>query len=237
MTGGIGAPAEAGDRTRTARGTTASEELSKHRRAIARRVAEAKATIPHLYARRSVDLDALERAGAGERTALTAAVVRACALALKRHPDLNSSYRDGGIERHERINVAIVVDGPDGPIAPTIFDAAEKSAEQIAGEVGELVRRAREGDLTSPALAGSTFTLTPPGGAEALDTIVAPGQGGSLSIGEPGDVAVVRDGSVSAGRRLTLSLSCDGRIVSAAEAGAFLSDLGESLEEPRLPRI
>lgn len=218
ITGERSAPAPGG---RTAKGETERRELSKARQAYARRVAEAKATIPHLYAREDVELT-----GAGEDELLDR-VIAACCRALREVPELNGAYRDAGIELHSRVNVGFVTPGPDGPLTPTLFDADHKPQAELASERAELTAAAAAGTLASPALAGGTFTVSAPATTAAVDPIVTGGQAAALSVSQPREEVVLRDGAPAAGRRARLALACDARIVLPAAAGSFLARVAE----------
>jgi pyruvate dehydrogenase E2 component (dihydrolipoamide acetyltransferase) len=208
ITGERSAPAPSG---RTAKGETERRELSKARQAYARRVAEAKATIPHLYARETVPL------AEGDAEPIDRAI-SACGRALREQPGLNSSYRDAGIEVHARVNVAFATPGPDGPLTPTLFDADRRPLSELAAERAELAAAARDGSLAAPALAGGTFTVSAPRGAAGIDPIVAGGQAAALSVSEPRPEATVH-----------LALACDARVVLPDEAAAFLDRVAELL--------
>lgn len=225
ITGEKPGPAPAG---RTAKGETERRELPKARQAYARRVAEAKATIPHLYAHEDVDLgdaDVLEGADG-----LLDRVIAACGRALRELPGLNAAYRDAGIELYSRVNVGFSTPGPAGPLLPTVFDADEKSVSEIASERTELASGAAAATLASPALAGGTFTVSATGAAPGVDPIVATGQAGALSVSSPRQAVVLRDGHPRAGRRVRLALGCDARVVLPDEAAGFLARIAELLE-------
>ena len=196
---GAGGPAAGGG----PRGTVESVELSRARQSAARRVAESKATIPHLY----LSAEAPARGRTLEPT-----LVRACALALREHPDLNGAYRDGRLERYSRVNVGVAV-AADGPLWPTVFDADAKDAAAIAAELGELKLRAEQGAITRAELSGATFTVSAvAGGATALVwPTIPPGQAAALAAG-----AVAEDGTAG------LVLACDERLADARAAGVFL---------------
>ena len=208
---------------RTAKGETERRELSKARQAYARRVAEAKATVPHLVAREDAEL------GDGDDELLDR-VIAACGRALRELPELNAAYRDAGLELHSRVNVGFVTAGPDGPLVPTLFDADRRPAAELAADRAELAASAAAGTLASPALAGGTFTVSAPAATAAVDPIVTGGQAAALSVSAPRDAVVVRDGQPGAGRRARIALACDARIVLPGEAAAFLGRVAELIE-------
>jgi pyruvate dehydrogenase E2 component (dihydrolipoamide acetyltransferase) len=223
ITGGLpSVPAATGT---TAKGETERRELSKPRQAYARRVAESKATIPHLYAREDVALG--QRVDGVE---LFDRVLAACGRALRELPELNAAYRDAGLELHSRVNVGFVTPGPESPLVPTLFDADLKTPGELASERSGLAAAAAAGTLASPSLAGGTFTVSAPAGVAEVDPIVAGGQAAALSVSAPRETVVLRDGGPAAGLSATLALACDARIVLPGEAAAFLGRVAELVE-------
>ena len=166
----------------------------------ARRVAESKATVPHLY---------LEVEAAGSPS--TAAVVRACALALRDHPRVNGAYRDGRFELYSRINIGVGAASQDTLVFPTIHDADRKEPGEIEAEIEALSDRAREGQITQPELSAGTFSLVDlrPQAIARATGVVRSGQAAQLVVG-----------TTPSGT--TLSLACDGRILQGAEPAEFL---------------
>jgi pyruvate dehydrogenase E2 component (dihydrolipoamide acetyltransferase) len=191
-----------------ARGDTRVEEPTPAEGAHARRVAEAKATVPHIYLDARVDSEPS-----------TAELVRACALALRSHPRLNGSYRDGRFELHSRVNVGVGVEAGGVLIYPVVADADKKDAGEIAAEVEELATQARQGTITQPGLSGATFSLADltGAGAERVAATVNRGQAALLAVGG------------APGRGRTLTIACDNRIVHAPDAAAFLGRVRELL--------
>jgi pyruvate dehydrogenase E2 component (dihydrolipoamide acetyltransferase) len=209
--------------TETARGRVERVEPSKAQRAVARRIAESKATAPHVYLEAEV------------RTAAAApeAIVRACALALREFPRLNGAYRDGAFETYSRINVGLAVEGPDAPVVVTVFDADGKAAAEIGAELAGLSERAAAGELTSPELAGGTFTVASAsfGSIRSFAAALHQGQAATLAFGPVTQRAMARDGEVVAAPALTATLSCDGRMIGADEAARFLDRVRALLED------
>jgi pyruvate dehydrogenase E2 component (dihydrolipoamide acetyltransferase) len=235
---------EDGGRTsapRGARGEVEAIEPSPQQRNYARRVAESKATIPHLYLRAEVDMGRCAELRERLRSELGEAapdylhmVVRAAGLALRAHPRLNAAYRDARFEFPSRVNVAFTVPAQGTTVMPVIHDADEQALGAIAARAAELVERARSGEITRPELSGATFTVASFGadGVDELVPAVVHGQGASLGAGAVREAALVRDGAVSAGLAMTLTLCCDQRLVQDAEGAAFLRRVRELLEEP-----
>ncbi|MBV9797503.1 MAG: 2-oxo acid dehydrogenase subunit E2 [Solirubrobacterales bacterium] len=208
---------------------------------IARRMAEAKATIPDFTLSTEVDMDAIVRlredqvdSGPVQIPTLNDFVVRACALALRRHPRVNASYREGRFELYERVNVGVAVATEDALLVPTVFDADTKSLGQIALETRALAERARAGKLAPSELAGGTFTISNLGmyGITEFVAVINPPQAAILAVGSLEDRAVLRDGAMKSSSRMKLTLTCDHRILYGADAAAFLQDVRTNLERP-----
>ncbi|CAB4913256.1 unannotated protein [freshwater metagenome] len=219
------------------RGTVTTIEPDRGEQQFARRVAEARATIPTITLRTTVDLELaeelLETSGAAA-PGITDIIVKAAALALADHPRLNGAYRDARFEQFERVNVAVLMPGPGAPLAPTILDADRKGLAEIAAEARALAGRVAAGTLASPELAGGTFTVWPsPGaGVRSLEPFVTPGQAAALAAGEPEARPVARDGQVVVRRMLDLDLAVDHRVITAPDAAAFLARVRAILEAP-----
>jgi pyruvate dehydrogenase E2 component (dihydrolipoamide acetyltransferase) len=167
-------------------------------------------------------------------------VVKACALALRAQPRANSSYRDGRLQLHSRVNIGVAVaTGPDAPqggtlIVPTVFDADTKSLGEIARETRSLAARVRDGSITPPELGGGTFTVSNLGmfGVHSFTAIINPPQAGILSVGQVERVPVVREEDIVARHRMSLTLACDHRILYGADAAGLLAHIRELLERP-----
>lgn len=216
-------------------------EYTRARQSMSRRIAESKATIPHIYLQVEADVTALlERRAAlradGDVPTVNDLVVKAAALALRSHPRVNATYRDGGLLFHSRINVGVAVDTEDGSLTPVITDADQKELGEIAAEVRGLSARARSGEITPPELAGATFSISNVGmlGITSSEPIVNPGQAAKLAVGAVTARPVVRAGEVVAGEVMTLDLSCDHRVLHGGEAARFLTEVRSNLEDPGL---
>ena len=226
----------------SAKGQTTVVELSRMQQAIARRMAESKATIPHFTIQTEVDMEAcvtlraeLKRLSAGTVVpTYNDMVVKACALALREHPRVNASYRDGALQLHSRVNVGVAVAAPDALIVPTVFDADEKSLGEIAREARALAERVRAGTITPPELGGGTFTVSNLGmyGVHSFTAIINPPQAAIMSVGAVEPRAVVLEGAVIARHTMTVTLGCDHRILYGADAAQFLARVRALLESP-----
>ncbi len=236
------APADA---VATAKGTATEIELNRLQQAVARRMAESKATIPDFSISLDVEMDAcvalradLKRlASAGTETApsYNDMVVKASALALREIPKANGSYRDGKLLLHSSVNVGVAVAAQDALVVPTVFDADVKALGEIARETRALAERVREQTITPPELGGGTFTVSNLGmyGIRSFTAIINPPQAAILSVGALEQRAVVdAAGGVAVRHMLSLTLVCDHRILFGAEAAQFLARVRELLEAP-----
>jgi pyruvate dehydrogenase E2 component (dihydrolipoamide acetyltransferase) len=165
-------------------------------------------------------------------------VIKAAALALRNHARVNSTYRDGGIELHSRINIGVAVDTEDGSLTPVVTDADDKPLDEITSEVRNLSARARSGEITPPEQAGATFAVSNLGmlGITSSEPVVNPGQAAKLAVGAVTSRPVVRDGDVRVGEVMNLDLSCDHRVLHGGEAARFLNEVKANLEDPELLR-
>jgi pyruvate dehydrogenase E2 component (dihydrolipoamide acetyltransferase) len=225
------------------KGETTVEELSRTQQTIARRMAESKATVPDFHVSTEVDMAAavavreqLKVLATDEHPApsYNDFVVKAAALALREFPRANGAYKDGRFELYERVNVGVAVAAEDALIVPTIFDADRKSIGEVALESRALAARVRSGAITPPELSGGTFTVSNLGmfGVTEFTAIVNAGQAGILAVGALRDVPVVVDGAVVPGKRMTLTLVSDHRILYGADAAQVLARIRALLESP-----
>lgn len=213
-----------------ARGRSQAVEPTRAQRAVARRAAEARATIPDLELGAEVDIEhALATCEQGSH-AVSAVLTRACALALREHPRANAGYRDGRFELYPRVNVGLLMADGDDVVAATVFDADTKSLAELTEVIAAL--RSRAGSLTQPQRSGATFTLAEHATAAVAWEVplVWSGQAAAVAAGGIRDAPVVRDRAVMPGRMMTLTLACDHRILYGAPAARFLERIKELLE-------
>lgn len=222
----------------TAKGAVTVVELARGQQAVARRMAESRATVPDFHVRTDVDMAAAVawrgmHPGDPAPT-LNDIVVKACGIALREQPRVNGAYRDGRFELYERVNVGVAVAVPDNLIVPTVFDADRRPLEEIAELTRELAARARSGAITPPELSGGTFTVTNLGmlGVTEFTAIINPPQAANLTVGSVRQRVVAVDGRPEVRPRMTLTLVCDHRILYGADAARFLSRVRELLEAP-----
>ncbi len=219
-----------------------SEEIkvSQMRKVIAKRLSESKFTSPHFY--ETVDIDMEHAIDAREKLnevsevkiSFNDIVVKACAVALRRHPYVNSSWMDDVIRKHGDVNVAVAVAIDEGLMTPVINHADKKNLRQISVETRELAELASDRKLQPEQMEGSTFTISNLGmfGIEEFTAIINPPNASILAVGAIRDVPVVKNGEVVPGKRMKVTLSSDHRIVDGAKAAEFLNTLRQLLENP-----
>jgi pyruvate dehydrogenase E2 component (dihydrolipoamide acetyltransferase) len=219
------------------------EPVSQMRKTIARRLTESKRDIPHYYLTVDVDVAPLLAARAainaelerdGQKVSVNDMLVKAVAMALRRRPAVNSSYRGDTIVRHGRVHVSVAVAIPDGLITPVVRDADAKGVAQIAAEVRELAARARDKRLQPEEFSGGTFTVSNLGmyGIEQFTAVINPPEGAILAVGTIRDEPVVAGGAVVPGQRMRMTMSCDHRVIDGAIGAEFLQVLTRMLETP-----
>jgi pyruvate dehydrogenase E2 component (dihydrolipoamide acetyltransferase) len=234
------APPSGGPAAVTAKGETEVVDLTRLQTVVARRMAEAKATAPEFQVQTEVVMDAavafraqVKEAGA-TAPSFNDLIVKAAAVALRRHPRANGSFRDGRLELYSRVNVGIAVASDDDLVVPTIFDADQRSLGAISSEARRLAERVRAGTITPPELSGATFTVSNLGmyGVTAITPVLNVPQAAILGVGAMRTV-LARDGVDVVDRALmTLTLTCDHRVLYGAGAAQFLSEIRALLEQP-----
>ncbi len=215
--------------------------LSKMRDAIARSMSFSKQNIPHVYLTAAVDMTGAARL----RTQLNAAlpdekisfndmVLKACAMALVKHPLMNASYTDAGIDVKQRINIGMAIALETGLVAPAILDADTLTLRAIAQATKALVARARDGKLSAEEYTGATFNVTNLGmyGVEEFTAIITPPQAAALAVGAVTPTPVVRDGEVQVADLMRITLSLDHRVADGAQGAEFLAEVRRLLEIP-----
>ncbi len=222
-------------------GTFEEEKLTPMRKAIGQRLQAAKTFIPHYYVRRSVQVDALVSVRdqldvTGIKVSLNDFIIRACALALRKHPKVNSGYNSVNqtIIRYQTIDVCVAVSMEDGLITPVIWHADHKNLGEISSEIRYLAKRAREGKLQPHEYKGGSFTVSNLGmfGVDEFSAVINPPQGAILAVGAVMDQAVIRGGKAVPGKVLNLVLSSDHRVIDGAVAAQFLQTVKLYLENP-----
>jgi pyruvate dehydrogenase E2 component (dihydrolipoamide acetyltransferase) len=161
-------------------------------------------------------------------------LIRACAVTLHAHTQVNSSWAGDHLVRHRDVNIGCAVATDKGLLVPVIRDADRKSLTEIAVEAHAFVKRARAGKLTPDELTGSTFTISNLGmyGIDHFTAIINPPEAAVLAVGAVQQEAVVHDGQLIAATRLKLTLSIDHRVLDGAAGAEFLQDLVDLIEHP-----
>jgi pyruvate dehydrogenase E2 component (dihydrolipoamide acetyltransferase) len=216
--------------------------LTSIRRISAQRLTESAAT-PHFYLTSVVNAEPLlavrtqlneQLSDSGAKVSVTDLLVRACAVALKTHPQVNASWGGDHLVRHARINIGVAVALEDGLIVPVIRDADRKRLSEIAAEAHALAQRARAGKLTPDEFSHGTFTISNLGmfGIDHFTAVINPPEAAILAVGAAREEAVVRDGQLVVGTTMKLTLSIDHRVLDGATAAGFLQDLVGLVERP-----
>jgi pyruvate dehydrogenase E2 component (dihydrolipoamide acetyltransferase) len=223
--------------------TGTRKPLSRIRQTIAQRMVNSKTTVPHFYITVAVEMDAALKLREQVNDALKAEnvkvsvndlIVRATAMALRRFPNLNSSFTGDAIEQHEQVHIGIAVALPTGLVTVTVRDADTKTLRQIAVEAGALATRARDGKAQPGDMGGQTFTISNLGmyGVESFVAIVNPPDAGILAVGASTPTPVVRDGQVTVRNIMHVTLSGDHRVTDGAEGAQFVNEVKRILENP-----
>lgn len=224
-------------------GTYEEKALSPMRKVIAQRLQQAKTFIPHIYVRQEIDAEALfqarEQLKAGNvKVTYNDFVVRACALALREHPEVNSGFDAAkqAILLFQTIDIAVAVTVDGGLITPIVRHADYKNLGEISMEVKELAARARNQKLSPEEYKGGSFTISNMGmfGVTDFAAIINPPQAAILAIGGIEECARVKNGEVLAGKRLFITLSADHRVIDGADAAKFIKTVQKYLENPAL---
>jgi pyruvate dehydrogenase E2 component (dihydrolipoamide acetyltransferase) len=217
-----------------------SAPVSRLWQIMAERVTQAWTTIPHFYLLREVNAAALTtwlaevRARAPEKITFTDLLVKLTASALGQHPRLNASWHDSVIALNREINIGIAVAFEDGLVVPVIRHSDSLGLGQIATRRIALVAKANTGKLSPDDIGGGTFTISNLGmyGVDAFNAIVNPPQAAILAVSRIADRVVPVNGQPAVQPMLTLSLSCDHRVVDGARGAQFLATLADLIENP-----
>jgi pyruvate dehydrogenase E2 component (dihydrolipoamide acetyltransferase) len=215
--------------------------LSAVARLMAERTTQSWTSVPHFFVVRDVDASALIAArenlkatiekSCGVRLTHTDLLVALVARALAKNPRLNSSWTAEGIRQNPEINIAVAMAVEDGVVAGVIHSAATAELGEIAIQRHDLSERARANKLRPADIAGATFTISNLGmhGVDAFTAVIVPPQAGILAVGRIAERVVPVNGQPTVRPMMTLTLSCDHRVVDGARAAAFLNDLGEEI--------
>ncbi|WP_293881482.1 MULTISPECIES: pyruvate dehydrogenase complex dihydrolipoamide acetyltransferase [unclassified Sphingobacterium] len=214
--------------------------VNQMRKTIARRLAESLFTAPHFYLTVSIDMDnaMAARAQINEvapvKVSFNDIVVKAVAVALKKHPAVNSSWQGDKIRFNEHTNIGVAMAVEDGLLVPVVRFADGKSLSHISAEVKDFAQKAKAKKLQPADWEGSTFTVSNLGmfGIDEFTSIINSPDGAILSVGAIQAVPVVKNGAVVPGNVMKVTLGCDHRVVDGATGAAFLQTLKSLVENP-----
>lgn len=217
------------------------QPLSQMRKAIARATSQSKAPVPHFYLTSEIEMEPADRLRAQfkqdrrSHPSITDLLIKAAALALTRHPEINASFMGDAIRRYASIDIGIAVGLDDGLITPVIRDCGAKSLETIVAESRALIERARNKRLQPNEYTGATFSISNLGMFEVENfiAVLMPPQAASLAVGAIREVPIVKDGAVTVGRCMKVTLSCDHRALDGVQGAEFLKTFKRILEHPQ----
>jgi pyruvate dehydrogenase E2 component (dihydrolipoamide acetyltransferase) len=217
--------------------------VSQMRKTIAKRLAESKFSAPHFYLTIAVDMtnamaarEAINKAVAPDKISFNDLVIKACAMALRQHPKVNSSWLGDRIRFNQHVHIGVAVAVEEGLLVPVVRFADGKTLRTIGAEVREYAQRAKAKKLQPQDWEGNTFTVSNLGmfGIDEFTAIINPPDSCILAVGAINAVPVVKDGAVVPGQVMKLTLSCDHRVVDGATGAAFLQTVQANLENPVL---
>jgi pyruvate dehydrogenase E2 component (dihydrolipoamide acetyltransferase) len=220
--------------------------FSNVKRVTARRLAEAKQTIPHFYVSIDVELDALlklraelnaraPKNGAGAyKLSVNDMLIKACAQALRRVPGVNASYTDDGVFLYDDVDISVAVSIPDGLITPIIRNADQKTVAVISNEGRGLFERAKAGKLKPAEFQGGSFSISNMGmyGVRDFSAIINPPQSAILAVAAGEARPVVRDGALAVATVMTCTISVDHRVIDGAMAAEWLAAFKAAVQDP-----
>ncbi|MGZ3874152.1 MAG: 2-oxo acid dehydrogenase subunit E2 [Mucilaginibacter sp.] len=214
--------------------------VSQMRKAISRRLSESLFTAPHFYVTMSIDMDQAVAARtrindvAPVKISFNDFVLKACAVAIKQHPAINSSFQGDKIRFNEHVHIGVAVAVDEGLLVPVIKFADGKSLSRISAEVKDFAGKAKSKKLQPNEMEGSTFTISNLGmfGVDEFTAIINTPNACILAVSGIQQVPVVKNGAVVPGNVMKVTLSCDHRVVDGATGAAFLQTLKSLLEEP-----
>lgn len=222
-------------------------QLSSMRQTIARRLVESKTTIPHYQVTVTFNMDPLldmrsqlngQLEAQGVKLSVNDFVVRACALAMYRHPEFNASFAGDHIEIHGDINIGMAISIPiergGGLVVGTIRNADQKSLRVISFESKNLADKARSRGLSLDEMSDSTFTISNLGmfGVDNFTAIINPPNSAILAVGAAVEKPVVRDHQLTVGHEMSVTLSCDHRVIDGSMAAQYMQTLKQLMENP-----
>ncbi len=217
------------------------EPVSQMRKTIAKRLSESKFTAPHFYLTLDIDMDnaiairkSINSIDERGKISFNDMVIKACAIALREHPAVNSSWYGDIIRRNDHVHIGVAVAVDEGLLVPVVRFADGKELADINAEVKDLATKAKNKKLQPAEWEGNTFTISNLGmfGIEEFTAIVNPPDSCIMAVGGIKQVPVVKDGQIVPGNVMKVTLSCDHRVVDGATGAAFLNTFKKYLENP-----
>jgi pyruvate dehydrogenase E2 component (dihydrolipoamide acetyltransferase) len=219
--------------------------LTQMRKTIAKRLATSLGPIPTFYLTIEVDMSHLqgarERVNArleaqGVKVSINDFIIKAVAVALRQHPEINAQWTDAAIRRFNRVHIGVAVAVDEGLITPVIRDADQMGVAEIAQQVRELAKRARDRKLQPDEYTGATFSISNLGmfGIDEFTAIINPPEAAILAVGRVEDKPVAQFGEIISQPRMRITMSCDHRVIDGATGAKFLQTLRQYLEEPTM---
>jgi pyruvate dehydrogenase E2 component (dihydrolipoamide acetyltransferase) len=213
--------------------------VSQMRKTIAKRLVESKFSAPHFYLTMKINMDQCAEArkqinDSGNKISFNDIVIKACAVALQRHPAVNSSWLGDKIRINKDINIGVAVAVDDGLLVPVLFAADSMRLSEINAQVALLADKARNKKLQPQEMQGNTFTISNLGmfGIDEFTAIINPPDAAILAIGTIADELSMQDGQVKSSKIMKVTMSCDHRVVDGATGAKFLQTFKQSLENP-----
>ena len=223
-------------------GQESSEEMknSQMRKVIAKRLSESKYTAPHYYLNIEVNMDnaiasrATINSVPDTKVSFNDMVIKAVAMALKKHPKVNSQWKDEATVIHNHVHIGVAVAVEDGLVVPVVRFADSLTLSQIGASVKDLATRSRNKKIQPNEMEGSTFTISNLGmfGIESFTSIINQPNSAILSVGAIVEKPVVKNGQIVVGNTMMLTLACDHRTVDGATGAEFLQTLRQFIENP-----
>ena len=223
-------------------GQEATQEVknSQMRKTIAKRLSESKFTAPHYYLTIEIDMDNAMASRTqinnlpDTKVSFNDMVVKACAMALKKHPQVNTSWKGDVTLYNQHVHIGVAVAVEDGLVVPVLRFTDAMSLTQIGAQVKDLAGRARSKKLTPAEMEGSTFTVSNLGmfGVEEFTSIINQPNSAILSVGAIVEKPVVKEGQIVIGHTMKVTLACDHRTVDGATGAQFLQTLKSFVENP-----
>lgn len=222
---------------------TRREPMSRLRQTIARRMAQSKGPVPHFYVTTEIDMGAamalrkqLNASGGDVKITVNDMIVKASAIAIGKYPALNASFAEDSLDYHDYVNVSIAVATDNGLLAPAVTDVDKKSLGTISAEAKDLIERTRNGKATPDELGRGTFSVSNLGmyPVDSFVAIINPPQAMILAVGAVNEQPVVRNGEITIGQIMKVTISIDHRVSDGAVGAQYLAELKRLLENPML---